>query len=337
MKLDRQDIQSLKDALNVLPEPILILGNRIPDGDSLGSAIAVLEHLRYEGMEAYIHCVVEPSQAISWMLGEEDTCEGILDDYASLVVVDDRVDSERLGIELKDVPTVCIDHHRGNFPDEVLEALEEMDTFDSPLIFFSKDDVISFLKFAPATACLLADEDIFHPYLWVSLYTDTVGFTVNCMEGIAYADWVARECELSTETLEGYIQNLKTYPPVIDLHNFTNGMFYTVTGSLNGEKITCAIALVEMQRDTSYAPMLDSLSRFAQVFGIVNRYTGKTSLRSSTYDFSVYDVAKEFGGGGHIRASGCTLDTETSIQQECDRLVGLMADQLEEPHMRIYL
>ena len=112
------DYKDLQDALLSLPEPVMIVGNRIPDGDSLGACVAVLDFLRNEGVEAYVHCVKNPAPGLAWMVDEEDFCKEILEDHNSLVVVDDEVDGNRLGIVIKDVPIVNIDHHMGNFPED---------------------------------------------------------------------------------------------------------------------------------------------------------------------------------------------------------------------------
>ena len=64
---------SLEDIVfEILEEPIMIVGNRIPDGDSVGSMAAMLEFLRGLGLEAYLYFVNPPASHLSWMVEEED-------------------------------------------------------------------------------------------------------------------------------------------------------------------------------------------------------------------------------------------------------------------------
>jgi hypothetical protein len=202
----------LQTALLDLPEPVMIVGNRIPDGDSLGACAAILEFLRNEGVEAYVHCVVEPSPGLAWMIDEEDSCKEILEDYNSLVVVDDEVDANRLGITIKDVPIVNIDHHMGNFPEDQRERISKSVSYRVKI-----GQTIHFWADVPATACLLIDWDILHPYLWVSLYTDSVGFTVNCERAIYYAGELSLALDLKNEDMEEMLAKLKTKGTLSDL------------------------------------------------------------------------------------------------------------------------
>lgn len=57
----------------------------------------------------------------------------------------------------------------------------------------------------------------------------------------------------------------------------------------------------------------------------VNEDTYKVSLRSSSH-IDVCKVAKTFGGGGHIKASGCTLSG--TINQVKEQIITAIAKQL---------
>jgi bifunctional oligoribonuclease and PAP phosphatase NrnA len=329
-------VKTLKSALLGLPEPILILGNRMPDGDSLGSAAAVLDYLRYEGYEAYIHCVLPPPPTLSWMLdeGDEATAE-TLEEYASLVVVDDQVNSERLGFEFRKVPTICIDHHMTGFPDDVADSIAKKGSLGAPTVVVN-DNVINFWKLCPATACILIDEEIFHPFLWVSLYTDSVGFTVNTSTVIRYASILTEASDISDEDAEGYIKKVYPTAPVSILESFAEATIYTLTGTHNGEQLQIAMAIADAQDDLSYRKILWILRQFGHVACFVNSVTGKASVRSDRYEYSALDIAKKFGGGGHVRAAGFQLNTK-EFGSQCDKLITLLGSDLESVRLRMLM
>ena len=326
--------ETLKEALLALPEPVMIVGNRTPDADSLGSCVAVLEFMRFAGKEAYIRCVNEPDVTIAWMIERDDRNHRIEDDYASLVILDDVVEGQRLGIEIRDVPIVNVDHHHSNFGPEKLKILYGRRT---PAVFV-EDKTVRYLAIEPATASLLVLEGIFHPYLWASIYSDSVGFTVNCRAAIRSAARLMVNLPDTTET--DYEAQIKAMKPVVSLDalsTFLEGSIYTISGNLEGEPVQVVIASLDKCDGLAYRAILGNLSRFGNVYGVVNRNSNKVSLRSDRYAFSVLDVCKKYGGGGHIRASGCALPGKATFTEECDDLIGHLAARLESPRIKIYV
>lgn len=327
------DVKNLREALEALPEPILIVGNRIPDGDSLGSCVAVLEYLRSLGMEAYIHCATPLEQNLSWMLQEEDSCSTILEDYESLIVLDDMVNSPRLGIPIKpDVPIICIDHHLGNFP----EALRNSIIASDKQTIFSEGHVLYFYALKPATACLLIDQDIYHPFLWVSLFTDTVGFTVQAVTATRYANRLIESLSLSDVYVEWMLSKIKDFATAEDYESLISGSSYTMHGVFNEAPVSLLVVAAEPQSGTAYRNMLTALRNFGDVVIFINRLTGQTSFRSSLDSFNVMEIAKEFGGGGHFKAAGATLRTE-DLNNQIDRLLSILSNKIDNSRIKWFL
>lgn len=326
--------ETLKEALLALPEPVMIVGNKTPDADSLGSCAAVLEFMRFAGKEAYIHCVREPDVTIAWMIDTDDTNASIEEDYASLVVLDDVIEGQRLGIEIRDVPIVNVDHHHSNFGPEKLKILYGG---RKPAVFV-EDNAIRYLAIEPATASLLVLEGIFHPYLWASIYSDSVGFTVNCRAAIGSAARLMVNLPDTTET--DYELQIKAMKPVVSLdalETFLEGSIYTVSGMHEGKPVQVVITTLDKCDGLAYRAILGNLARFGNIYGVVNKQGNKVSLRSDRYEFSVMDICKEYGGGGHIRAAGCTLPGKSTFTAECDELIGKLAERLESPRIKIYV
>ena len=322
---------SLCFALEQLVEPVMIIGNRIPDGDSLGSCGAVLDYLRNEGVEAYIHCVVDPDPTLAWMLDDEDTNESILEDYESLVVLDDQVDADRLGIHIKDVPIICVDHHMSNFPDHLRDQIVS----NRGGLVHMTDNVIYFHDLKPATACLLIDQGIIHPYLWISLYTDSVGFRVNSAVAITYASKLISMLQLNDGDIEEMSRNLNRIAKPSDFEGLLNGSIFMVEGTLNDAPLSLILACAPATSGIAYKKILTSLNAFSNVVAFVNSDTGKASFRSSTYDFNVMEIAKRFGGGGHVRASGATLDV-ADLSNQLDKLQLMLISKIDNPTIRHY-
>lgn len=326
---------ALQDALLLLPEPVLIVGNKVTDGDSMGCIVALLDFLREEAIEAYTYFGVPPSSDLGWMITpEDDLAPNILEDYASLVVVDDYVNSERLGIPIKNVPTINIDHHMSRKP----EAAE----LDSLYVGVESNNVLTFWAAVPATACILISSEIVHPYLWVSLFTDTVGFTVNGVSAIRWTDRLLSALEkrgepLLNEDQEQMYQKINKVGSLSAFHSAMNATTYTFDGTFKGGPFQVAMGIIETSDKMASLKYLQTLFAYSHVAVVTNKQTGQTSLRSRTYDFDVSAIAKQFGGGGHIKASGCGLNSDDGLLSDFDRLKELIVDQLENVRTRIYV
>lgn len=320
---------SLKHALLELPEPVLILGNRIPDGDSLGSCIAVLDYLLSEGREAYVHCVEQPGTSLIWMLdGVEAPGEETLEDYKALVVLDDKVDSLRLGFELIECPTVCVDHHKGNFfpcfePED--DSLQVYTIEDQPHIRY-------YHMAAPATASLLIEEDILHPYLLASLFTDTVAFTVNCSRAFQDASNLIKALEMTDSECEEIISSLQLKGSLDSLFNLVQGKLYLIKGQFQGKELTACILAVDELSDEDYPVVLGTIRRYSDVCCLVNRDSGRCSIRSKFDDFEVLSISQRFGGGGHLRAAGFTIKP-TLVNIE--KILDLICERLNQVEVRM--
>ena len=322
----------LKEALSLLPEPILIVGNKATDGDSAGCIVALLDHLRENAQEAYTYFATKPDFGLGWMFSEEDLQENILEDYASLIVVDDYVDSGRLGIPIKDVPIINIDHHLTRKPPEAdLESLFVGVT----------NETLTFWALVPATASILIACGVVHPYLWISLYTDSVGFTANGASAIKWADRLVTALEgkgepLTDEMQEWMYEKLNRIGSLNAFDAAVNSSIYTFEGTFKGEPFQVAMGIIDTTDKEASMKFLQTLRAYSNVTAVTSKQTGQTSLRSRTNDFNVSAIAQQFGGGGHIRASGCTLDS-SNLLNDFDRLTSLILDQLQDVKVRIYV
>lgn len=322
--------------LESLPEPILVVGNKKPDGDSLGCISALIAELRELGREVYTFLVEPPDDSIAWMIQPEDQSVEILQDYASLVVVDDFVDSERLGIAIKDnVPIVNIDHHMSRRP-----SAAPLD--GSTYVRLTGDWTIEYWACLPATACLLIDQFIYHEHLWISLFTDTVGFTVNGLTAAKYVNKLAmglraQDRTFTDEDQERLYQQFNRIGSLSAFNTMMEATIYQFAGSFNESPIQVLLGIIDSPDIEPAFKTMGTLRAYSDVSVVANKSNGRVSLRSRSYDFDVSKIAQRFGGGGHIRAAGCSLRTGEGFLPDLDILIDCLTEKIEHMRSKVYV
>lgn len=117
LKGHEETVQSIYEVLK-RADSVLIGTHEHPDGDSVGSALALATALRLQGREVTIYTPDPVPELFSFLPGFEDiTCrKPDAQKYDVVVVLDStRVYRAHLAEEVKQHQcTVCIDHHRGN-------------------------------------------------------------------------------------------------------------------------------------------------------------------------------------------------------------------------------
>ena len=284
--------------LNSLDGPILIVGNKSPDADSISSALALVSHFRSVGVEATYYIVESPKEN-SWMLDGISslwiTYEPIAN-FSTLIIVDDAFDVERLGIKslnLRNKKVLIIDHHLSNCATE------------------PSNGVILHWRDAPSTASILADEGLTFPLLYVGMHADTLGFSVRSRESLrSVGVWLNSlpSTVLSSEQVAQYNSQLSPQFSSKFLEAFLDGESMFISGLYKGREYQTVHLAVDLGID-SYYPLLKVLSPFADLYSLTDLTTGRTSVRSNNDDLNALMFCQIFGGGGHLRASGCNVTT----------------------------
>jgi nanoRNase/pAp phosphatase (c-di-AMP/oligoRNAs hydrolase) len=88
-----------------------------------------------------------------------------------------------------------------------------------------------------------------------------------------------------------------------------------------------------VQGSDGYKKILGNLRQFSNVTAFLNSDTGQVSFRSDFMSFNVLEIAQKFGGGGHVRAAGCTVNAD-DLLNETDRLVSLLLAKIENPRTK---
>ncbi len=300
-------------------EKAYLLTHQNPDADALGSSLALMTYLRNCGkiadvvLEEKLHNIYDYLEG-EYILPEEAT-------EKRTVIVLDCADENRLGnthsIFKNAKETIVIDHHATNtgFGNKFL-VMGNMSSTGEIIYNIIKKDKKYFTK---KIAFLL----------YCSIMSDTGGLRYSCASAetlIAVSDIMkygidtAYACRMIFENNPMEKIRLKG----------------KVTSTL---KLVCdgKVGIIRLTEDMLENGMAEELSE-----GFVNIPRGiegvevgvflkerddeiKISLRSNTYA-DVSRVAKEFGGGGHIRASGCsykgTIDeAEKAIIEEVSKVL----------------
>jgi phosphoesterase RecJ-like protein len=286
---------------------ILFFMHVSPDGDSLGSSLALVHALRKIGREAVI-VGVDPIPRIyqflpdwdRWLLPWEQV-EGEWDLSCFL----DCGDLHRVGAALPAVAKgkliLNIDHHPTNtvFGDENWMDFSAAAVGELAYRLLKEMN----LPIGPAEA--------------VSIYTSIVADT----GGFRYSSTTAQTHRIAAELLE---QGVEPYVVAAEIfENETPGRIALLGRALAGIQIDPSGKLAwitltqqDFQETGATEPEAEGLVNWARALngievGVLFKETPEGPIRASLrsrFTVDVGQVAKQFGGGGHTRASGCTLE-----------------------------
>lgn len=293
-------IDELVNGINTLA----ISGHVHPDGDCVGSTLALYNYVKKNFPNVKVSLFLEePSEKLSFIKGfDEIITDFPVRDGFDLMIVLDSATLDRIGKAdkyfKKSKKTICIDHHVSNLGFAQENFIDGNASSASEMIY---------LAFDPEKI----DRDIA-----ISIYT-----------GIVYDTGVFKYPSTSSKTMQVVSELLKFDVPtdfIIDesfyqkTYNENRIFGYALMNSklaFDGKVIYATISKQDMNDFDVTSKELDGivpqLRLTKGVLVAVFAYETlagdiKYSLRSID-PFDVNKVASCFGGGGHIRASGCTL------------------------------
>jgi phosphoesterase RecJ-like protein len=288
--------------------PILV-AHRKPDGDTLGSMLAVYHWLRDQGREAIAFCVDVPPAAYGYLsrIREVQTNPQVFEDpVADAVCVFDAGDLAYAGIAgfVSAMPTrpfiADFDHHVTNtlFGQGNLVVTDASSTAEVVHGFFTVNGVEID---RPMATCLMT-----------GILTDTSNFsnpatTVKSLE-------IASELLLKGVSIREITQSLMRSKPIEALKLWGTALERLRWNPKKG-LATTALTLQDLEAHPIDDEHLEGLSNFlnhllkAEVVLVLKELPGgkvKGSYRSAS-DVDVAELAKGYGGGGHKKAAGFTV------------------------------
>ena len=295
------EIQKIVDAVRSRQRFVLSSHSR-PDGDSIGSQLAMAYALRAMGKEATVVNADPPPPPIMAFPGVSDiriasSVEGEFD----AAIIMECGDLKRTGVSgLERFLVINIDHHPGN------SAYGQINWFDASAAACAE----MVYEVVRALGVPLTREIATHVYL--AILTDTGSFH--------YSSISPRTFDICRECMEAGVDPVLVARNVYDSNNMGRlKLFGAVLGAMQIDQAgRIAIVYVdhEMARlaggtyeDTEGLVNLPLTVKEIEAVVFFKQEKGdeyRVSLRSKG-DVDIGSIAKEYGGGGHKNAAGCTV------------------------------
>lgn len=296
----------LAEVIKTAHRPVLC-GHIMPDGDSLGSVLALGLGLRTLGKKVTLVSSDATPELYNFLPGVNDIHIGQLpeEDYDLLIVLDcsvpERLSPLVLTLTEKGLPAVVLDHHVNDQPFGQYNYIDTRAAATGEIIM----DLLDLLQ-VKLTLDIAVN-------LYTAIVTDTGSFR--------YENTTPETHEKTSRLVAGGV-------PVSRLSNLIFGeqplaslrlleaALSTLEVSDCGEIAWLSITQEQIQRVGASDQNVDGLINYprkikgvelAIVFRELSQEQVKVSFRSK-YKVDVNLLAKRFGGGGHVRASGCTIE-----------------------------
>jgi phosphoesterase RecJ-like protein len=301
-----------------------IAGHVHPDGDCIGSCLALKNYIAAVRPDIEVKVWLEEfSSSFAFLRGagsiEHDMS---IEQVCDLFFVVDCGDIERLGPAAKYFRaagrTVCVDHHMTNEGFADVDIIQPKASSTCEMLYY-----------------LMDTDKIDHGIaecLYVGIAFDTGVFRhTNCSLRTMQAVGSLIEKGLDTEELLDRTFFRKTYEQNRVLGHVLEGARLTdggrlIFGVLTGEaREACGVSVKDLDGIVDQLRVTEGVEAAAFIYETMTPGEFKVSMRANQ-SLNVASVALQFGGGGHIKAAGCTLygDPEAII----DRLREAFSDQL---------
>jgi len=298
------DVQAIADAIKSRRR-FVISSHARPDGDSIGSSLAMAFALRAMGKDAV---VVHGDQAPPPLLqfpGARDivvspTVPKDYENYDAAIIMECG-DLGRTGVSgLDRFFLINIDHHQGNTGYGDVRWFDPRAAACGEMVF----DVIKALG-APMTRDVAT-------HIYMAIHSDTGSFH--------YSGISPRTFEICKEMLEAGVDPIQVARDLYDSNHMGRLKLFGAVLSAMQIDATGRIAIVYLDHDMARA----AGGTYADTDGLINlpltvkeilavvffKHNEGDEYRVSMRSKDTIDVAaiaKEFGGGGHVNAAGCTV------------------------------
>jgi phosphoesterase RecJ-like protein len=319
---------ALKQAAALLQQserPLLISHPR-PDGDTIGSTLALRLALRELGKDPIIACVHPLGENLTYLPGADQYQETLPEEIdIDLVVVIDMSDLQRTGGLYRDawrnkIPLLVIDHHATN------DAFGDINLVDptaaaTVLLLIDLFDVLGVEVRNELATCLL-----------VGLLTDTRGLRTQ-----STSPDVLRTVGALIEAGGDYMKVMQKTLDSVPYKKMRGWGLALNRLRLNDRVAWTTFPLTEKETlnisDHADLDLGNLLSRVAEAkitaaFIEMRDGTVKVSFRARP-GYDVATVAKSLGGGGHKLAAGCSL--VGSLDDVVSRVLPLLHQATESP------
>lgn len=312
-RMNLEDIHAIKELLSV-PQKIVIVPHKNPDGDAIGSTLALWHYLQNRGQQATVISPNDYPKFLKWMPGNEYILNYEKENHQALTKLNEAtiiftLDFNHFGragqlqepLEDSDATFIMIDHHQdpSNYARVMYSDVNMSSTCEMVYNFIESIGSVSDISLEIANC------------LYTGIMTDTGSFK--------FRSTTSRTHRIAANLIDKGAANSDIHDEVFDKN--TPSRLHLLGCALKNlvileEYNTVYITLSQEELDANdfkkgdtegfvnYGLTLDKI-RFAIIF-IENKEENmiKISFRSKG-NFPVNEFAgKHFGGGGHINAAG---------------------------------
>lgn len=317
-KISQKELENFKKFIDEA-DTIAISAHINPDGDALGSALGLRKSLELYGKKSDVIKISEVDDYLKFLPQIDFYKNPSKKEYDLFIIVDcsefDRID-KAIEICKKSKKVLVIDHHEGGSIKTDLNIIHS----DSPASCELVYEIIKRLK-------LPIDKEI-ATLLYAGLVTDTGRFLYSNISELTFytaADLYKIGADFGM-IYKNLYQNKEISKLQFENHLLNKVEFKKPYALVGVSQKTCKDFGVQMGDSESVVNMLRDLKGI-EVACLVKEYGEnefKISLRSKDY-LDVSKIARDNGGGGHIRASGFTINTDSM-----DKALNIMKKILEE-------
>ncbi|CUH96136.1 hypothetical protein P22_2224 [Propionispora sp. 2/2-37] len=275
---------------------IILTGHIHPDGDCLGSLLALYHALVARGKE--VQMLIDDNIPVTYhfLPGIEQIARPVVETTCDVLVVLDASDAERIGrvAGMVKAPVINIDHHASNLKFADYWLLDNQAAATGELIF----ELLEELKCE--ITCDIA------VCLYTAIATDCGFFRYanTTARTLRYAAFLI-ECGAQPHVISEYIET-KPLTSIIALGQVLQTLEFYLDGKIASISIDRELgdSVQSTEGFINYPRTIEGVE-VAIMFKADEENLIRISFRSKQVDVS--KIALSFGGGGHVRAAGCTL------------------------------
>jgi phosphoesterase RecJ-like protein len=329
--MDKHAISSIKSLLST-PKHIVIVPHKNPDGDAIGSTLALCHYLKLHNHHAVVIAPNDYPEFLKWMPGEDailkydsqkQDCDQDIEKSDIIFTLDfnalSRIGAMEDVITASEAKKIMIDHHQQ--PDDYADFMYSDVTMSSTC-----EMVFNFIE-------MLGDVDKIDKAIASCLYTGIMTDTGS----FRFSSTSSNTHKIIGKLIETGISNSEIHNSIHDSNSYER--MQLLGCALSNLKVipeyqTAYITLTQEELNTfnfrkgdtegfvNYALSVKGVI-FAAIF--IESHQDKIikiSLRSKG-DFSVNDVARTyFEGGGHTNAAGGKSDL--SLKETIEKFIGIL-------------
>lgn len=314
-KINSSDKKKIAEISKIIKQSktFFLAGHVKPDGDSLGSALALASVLDRNGKKAHVYCADKVPDFLKFLKGSNKIkMSAKKTDIFDCAIILESLDFSRMGdiiIPKQAKKIINIDHHSTHTNFGNVNYIVPSASSTSELIF----NIFENMKVK-----LIKNEA---ESLYTGILTDTGRFQqLNTTSNSHIA--CAKLMECGVEVNEIYrkiyentsINTLKLQGLALcSIRTILSGQVSYIVLTKNMFKKS-GVSFDDSVDASNYTLRINGV-KIGCVFKEIDKKTTKVSCRS-VKNFDALDVVSRFGGGGHKNAAGCTIneDIETTIK-----------------------